>query len=159
LLFGDAGNDIMNGDNYAAESNDYFVAAQDQGNDTLVGGAGNDTLSGLGGSDFLYGGSDNDKLYGDDNLEASPLVAVHGNDYLDGGDGDGDGELEGGGRESEVGGGPLRATRFPYWTQSSATRGSLKSFASTLRALKPNRKTSARNHDTRRPIVTLWPES
>lgn len=53
-LFGDSGNDTLNG----MERDDYLNGGS--GNDSLNGGAGNDTLFGGGGTDVLQGGVGND---------------------------------------------------------------------------------------------------
>lgn len=67
-LFGDAGDDILTGNN------------NDNG---IRGGTGNDTLYGLDGDDKLYGEDDNDILYGGDGLDN--LQGGNGNDTLYGG--------------------------------------------------------------------------
>jgi len=65
LLFGDAGNDTLVGDNYTNSStNDYYVAPEAHGSDTLVGGAGQDELIGYGDDDIL-GLDGADMLFGD----------------------------------------------------------------------------------------------
>lgn len=80
------------------------------GNDTLRGGSGDDFLFGMAGADILYGDAGNDYLVGDfyevvsipvlrlneagtdfvmdDSTHFAEAVQFHGNDFLDGGDGD-----------------------------------------------------------------------
>jgi Ca2+-binding RTX toxin-like protein len=71
LLFGEGGDDILEGGNKA---------------DGLVGGAGSDTLSGLIGRDDLYGQSGADRLYGGSGADL--LSGGRGRDRLSGGTGD-----------------------------------------------------------------------
>jgi CubicO group peptidase (beta-lactamase class C family) len=79
VLFGNAGNDRLNGGRQddvlnGGAGNDRLFG--DQGNDRLVGGSGDDDLSGGAGDDRLKGGAGSDRLFGD-----------RGTDYLDGGAG------------------------------------------------------------------------
>ena len=62
---------------YYVNTQPLNIAAEDAGNDTLLGGAGSDTLFGGEGTDSLQGGTGADSLYGD-----------AGNDTLAGGDDD-----------------------------------------------------------------------
>jgi Ca2+-binding RTX toxin-like protein len=68
IMFGDAGNDTLNGNN---------------GNDRLFGDSGNDRLNGGDGVDFLYGGEGNDDLSG--GIGNDSLFGGTGNDELNGG--------------------------------------------------------------------------
>lgn len=97
LLFGDAGDDFIWGDGQNVAGTAEYTPPEQQGNDTLLGGAGNDVLVGQGGLDALYGGADDDMLWGDDIAESEldTPMATHGQDYLDGG----------AGRDTLVGGG------------------------------------------------------
>jgi len=64
----------------------YFdTIPNDDGNDTLIGGAGEDTIMGMGGDDVLTGGADADKLFGD---AGNDRLNVGQGDYAEGGDGD-----------------------------------------------------------------------
>jgi Ca2+-binding RTX toxin-like protein len=86
-LFGHAGDDVLDG----ATENDLLAGGD--GRDILLGGKGDDQLYGEQQDDVLIGGSGNDVLWGD-----SPnalLAAWDGDDYLDGADGD-----------DQLGGGP-----------------------------------------------------
>ena len=108
VIFGNDGDDFLNGDGTTQLGYLAYTAAAQHGDDLIFGGNGNDQLLGQGGSDRLYGGAGNDKLWGDEwgSASADPGVtplAYHGQDYLDGGDGDdaltaggGDDELDGG---------------------------------------------------------------
>ncbi|WP_293934135.1 calcium-binding protein [Iodobacter sp.] len=100
-----------------------IVADQDHGADYLDGGAGNDLLVGGGGDDVIYGGTGNDHMYGDGNVDRDTSLsdleietyklpapdllhvssAIHGNDYMDGGEGDD--SLQGGGKNDTLYGG------------------------------------------------------
>ncbi len=97
LLFGDAGDDYIWGDGQGVAGTAEYTPADQQGDDTLIGGLGDDVLVGQGGRDQLYGGADDDMLWGDDLAEndVDTPLATHGQDQLDGG----------GGRDTLVGGG------------------------------------------------------
>lgn len=97
MLFGGAGNDILDG-SAGHDTLDGGTGADKlsggSGNDTLYGGEGNDTLSGGGHDDVLHGGDGNDDLHGgsgDNTLLGGAgddeLVTGGGADHLDGGDG------------------------------------------------------------------------
>lgn len=113
-LHGGYGNDKIWGDDSDAagrhselNGNDHIWG--DDGDDYLDGGYGNDNIHGGEDNDLIFGGADNDELYGDngddriygDNLKEN--VAVHGNDYIDGGEGN-DYLVGGGGDDWIVGG-------------------------------------------------------
>ena len=113
-LHGGYGNDKIWGDDSDAagrhselNGNDHIWG--DDGDDYLDGGYGNDNIHGGEDNDLIFGGADNDELYGDngddriygDNLKEN--VAVHGNDYIDGGKGN-DYLVGGGGDDWIVGG-------------------------------------------------------
>src|SRR6185503_8120805 len=53
------------------------------GDDWIDGGAGNDVVFGEDGADDIFGSGGDDKLFGD---SASVPLALHGDDYIDGGD-------------------------------------------------------------------------
>ena len=112
-LFGDSGNDRLYGDSATDEQIDNWhnyndTKIEDQGRDTLDGGAGNDGPFGLGNDDALFGGDGDDRLYGDlyisrDGSGVGTSPSGGGNDLLDGGAGndqlfgdDGDDQLFGG---------------------------------------------------------------
>ena len=95
LIFGDTGNDIIDGgsrsdDLYGGSGDDLITGSSD--GDNVYGGSGNDRLFGywnafdsiFDGHDYMYGGGGNDKLFGqwgEDDLHGGP-----GNDILTGGD-------------------------------------------------------------------------
>jgi Ca2+-binding RTX toxin-like protein len=99
VLEGGDGNDNIQADGIIKSGFMNSLAAQFHGNDFIDGGAGNDTLQAGGGSDVVFGGAGNDKIWSDASGKTSSPdyvdVAYHGNDYLDGEDGDD--YLEGGG--------------------------------------------------------------
>jgi Ca2+-binding RTX toxin-like protein len=68
---------------YGQEGNDWVIG--DDGNDLLDGGSGNDQVAGSAGDDTLRGGSGNDSLYGSGGNDE--LWGGTGNDRLDGGSG------------------------------------------------------------------------
>ena len=87
-LFGDAGNDIINGswgdENFeGGEGNDTIYG--NRGNDNINGGEGDDELHGNLGNDFLYGDAGNDTIYGEENNDV--VRGEAGNDIIYGGDG------------------------------------------------------------------------
>ncbi len=88
-LYGGADDDLMYGDDVDADHTPLYLHA----NDYLDGEDGNDTLVGGGRDDVMFGGLGNDDLAGDagdvpqgDDHYLDP--SAHGNDYLDGEDGD-----------------------------------------------------------------------
>ncbi|MFC3146192.1 calcium-binding protein [Piscinibacterium candidicorallinum] len=91
-LVGGEGGDTLYGD-FGTDVPGQDVA---RGKDILDGGTGEDYLSGGGGDDQLFGGEDNDTLVGDGDNE---IVALHGNDLLDGGAGN---DLLSGGNGSDT---------------------------------------------------------
>jgi|GEM_PF-1836587 len=87
-IYARAGNDTVNGNNFA----DYLVGQNGddvlRGNgqpDTLVGGSGDDKLFGNDGKDVLQGGANNDLLFG--GIKDDLLVGQNGDDVLDGAQG------------------------------------------------------------------------
>jgi Ca2+-binding RTX toxin-like protein len=62
VVFGEGGNDFLDGDAYSYYNNDTLYGGS--GNDTLVGNGGNDSLLGEDGDDSLEGGIGNDYLSG-----------------------------------------------------------------------------------------------
>ncbi|MGE3293103.1 MAG: calcium-binding protein [Geminicoccaceae bacterium] len=64
-LWGDAGNDALNGGN---------------GNDTIWGGKGNDRIDGFSGNDILYGGDGNDTIYATRGLDT--VYGGNGDDWI-----------------------------------------------------------------------------
>ncbi len=90
-LYGEAGNDLLFGDNFA------LVSGDEGGDDWLEGGTGSDTLYGQAGNDNMFGGLDVDHLFGGDgndgivggnNASGQAVLAEASGDELDGGDGD-----------------------------------------------------------------------
>jgi len=80
MLFGDDGNDTLDG----ANGNDAVSGGD--GNDSLMGGAGNDTMDGGSGDDFIDGGSGADSVYGGDG-SGSDTIVFDAMDTVDGGTG------------------------------------------------------------------------
>ncbi|HVH49017.1 MAG TPA: calcium-binding protein, partial [Sphingomicrobium sp.] len=78
ILYGGAGNDIMNGADLYAKADGADRLYGEAGNDDIKGGAGNDLLSGGSGNDYLDGGADNDYL--DGGTGADTFVCGSGND-------------------------------------------------------------------------------
>ncbi len=77
----------------AGDGNDYVIGGS--GDDFIDGGKNDDQVFGLGGSDIISGGDDNDILLGDgllkddyDTFESVKSYLDHGNDIIDGGNGD-----------------------------------------------------------------------
>lgn len=98
VLYGDDGNDTLSGDLRIDFVTGLYDTSEFRGagaNDLLDGGAGNDILHGGEGDDVLVGGSGDDVIFGDYNFNLIPiggplratLVALGGNDVLDGGEG------------------------------------------------------------------------
>ncbi|WLT03100.1 calcium-binding protein [Snodgrassella alvi] len=113
-LHGGFGNDKIWGDDAdkagrhsELNGNDHIWG--DDGDDYLDGGYGNDNIHGGEDNDLIFGGADNDVLYGDNGDDIiygdylKENVAVHGNDYIDGGEGN-DYLVGGGGDDWIVGG-------------------------------------------------------
>ncbi len=93
LIFGTAGNDVINGSG---------------GDDCIVGLGGDDTLDGSGGSDVLLGGPGNDTLNGSGG--ADRLFGDDGDDTLNGGGGT---DLCSGGAGTDVGSSCETSTGIP----------------------------------------------
>ena len=108
-VFGDAGNDTINGsagrDEISAGSGDDTVYAG-AGNDLVWGSAGHDILHGQDGDDRIVGGSGDDFIYGGNGNDE--LYGVDGSDHIEGGAGD-DVIIGGGGSRD---GGVFRADYF-----------------------------------------------
>ena len=79
-LYGDAGNDILNGSN----ADDFLDGGADD--DLIAGGAGVDIIDGGSGRDVIYGGSDGDIISG--GLGDDRLFGGRGMDVIDGDEGD-----------------------------------------------------------------------
>ena len=120
-LHGGNGNDKIWGDDSDAagrhpelNGNDHIWG--DDGDDYLDGGYGNDNIHGGEDNDLIFGGADNDELYGDNGDDTiygdflNENVAVHGNDYIDGGEGND--YLVGGGGDDWIVGGEGNDTLF-----------------------------------------------
>lgn len=120
-LHGGYGNDKIWGDDSDAagrhpelNGNDHIWG--DDGDDYLDGGYGNDNIHGGEDNDLIFGGADNDELYGDNGDDTiygdflNENVAVHGNDYIDGGEGND--YLVGGGGDDWIVGGEGNDTLF-----------------------------------------------
>uniref|UniRef100_A0A8J7A7Z1 Calcium-binding protein n=1 Tax=Desmonostoc muscorum LEGE 12446 TaxID=1828758 RepID=A0A8J7A7Z1_DESMC len=75
-LYGDAGNDTLNG----GAGNDYLYGQDNS--DRLTGGAGNDYLYGGNGDDLLNGGAGNDYLYGQAGADIFVLASGNGTDTI-----------------------------------------------------------------------------
>ena len=95
-VFGNAGNDVLNGSGYVALSKQVTLAGG-PGNDNLIGGNGADVLQGNAGNDTLTGNAGNDCL--DGGSENDSLIGSAGNDTLEGGSGH-DTIKAGGGQDS-----------------------------------------------------------
>ena len=97
FLYGGDGNDDIIGSNL----NDYIEG------DSEVSEQGDDTVYGMGGNDHIIGGNGNDYLYGDGIIGYGSLNTLdgadHGDDYIDGGDGN-DEIVGGGGNDVIIGG-------------------------------------------------------
>jgi hypothetical protein len=90
-LFGDEGNDILDGGSGSdllngGDDDDTLSGGSGSGEDELIGGSGEDVLDGGGGSDRLHGGDDDDELHG--GLNGDVLWGGTGNDALYGEEGD-----------------------------------------------------------------------
>ncbi|MDO9107223.1 MAG: calcium-binding protein [Methylovulum sp.] len=96
-LFGDAGNDMIEGgwgNDVIDGGDDNDALDGERGDDTVFGGSGEDLLLGGEGNDTLDSGTDNDTVYGEDGNDAvqggsgnDSLIGGKGNDTLSGGDG------------------------------------------------------------------------
>ncbi|MDF1588649.1 MAG: putative Ig domain-containing protein [Gammaproteobacteria bacterium] len=112
LLAGNAGNDWLSGgigdDKLAGNAGNDTLSGGD-GNDTLIAGEGDDVLEGGKNVDYLYGEQGHDRVFGgsgDDFLWGDSEYldeSLHGDDYLDGGDGN-DQLVGGAGSDTLIGG-------------------------------------------------------
>jgi Ca2+-binding RTX toxin-like protein len=93
VLHGEGGDDLLEGEEAAAEGTHGSRGLQDEwleggeGNDRLRGGPGMDLLAGGTGDDVLAGGPGDDSLSGGPGVGAPPPGPSAGDDRLDGGDG------------------------------------------------------------------------
>lgn len=109
-VFGGAGSDVLLGENgddslNSQSGNDTMIGGNggdDDGNDTLTGGAGNELMFGGDGNDSMNGGAGNDTIIGDDGDDT--ILGGAGNDLCLGGLG-GDDYINGQAGKDTLGGG------------------------------------------------------